>query len=299
MNCLGLQQLSSEINLTFFGFVAVYHWIKWREVHRLWPPYVLIQSRDVSGCPGSWTHQLTDELPDLVAEFLRLQQADSPTDSCPTSLKASFLWVCWTKLPSRLWHERTGEDFQTFAIFGRNLEDLKIQSYADLLKNLSTYQWDWQSNILFVNLYLNLFSVRTPFWSKDRGTVSLKVRHSGFYVSNYRNCGGTGMSFPLPFISLLTQQWQGFSSEEPGSLTLVRLTYRNCIKHLNEDLATCLTKEWHHIRTRGAYVNIWRKALGIWRRAFKVLNCFFSAHQVHSDCYSVFFSLNPAKSIYF
>lgn len=76
MDCLGLQQLSSEINLTFVKFMAVHHWIEGREVQRLWPPYVLIQSRDIFRhfWASSFQDQLTRELPDLVAGFHRLQQ---------------------------------------------------------------------------------------------------------------------------------------------------------------------------------------------------------------------------------
>lgn len=65
MDCLGLQQLSSEINLTFVKLMAVHHWIEGREVQRLWPPYVLIQSRDILDIferPASGTSWLMSSL---------------------------------------------------------------------------------------------------------------------------------------------------------------------------------------------------------------------------------------------
>lgn len=108
------------------------------------------------------------------------------------------------------------------------------------------------------------------------------------------------MSSPILFILLLTQQWKGCSSEKSGSLAMVRVTYRSTIK--------CLDQDWARVSPKNGITLVCKKCWmheerywgwGAGGRILKMVNCFFSTCQVHNNSYSLFFSLNPAESLFF
>lgn len=138
------------------------------------------------------------------------------------------------------------------------------------------------------------------FWHKAGATVSFEVEPSGFFVSSCRSCRVHGMSSPILFILLLTQQWKGCSSEKSGSLAMVRVTYRSTIK--------CLDQDWARVSPKNGITLVCKKCWmheerywgwGAGGRILKMVNCFFSTCQVHNNSYSLFFSLNPAESLFF
>lgn len=186
MYCLGLQHLSSEINMTF-----VHSWLFTTESkgERCKDYGTICLHPEQRHFPVSgFQNQLTHKLPDLIAGFTRLKHAGSPrqlSHKPETSFSKPVRWSCLTDSDMNA-KARTS---RLLYFFSKNLERLeKPVRCTSPLKPVATPRRQ--------EIHLNLFSAHPPIWHEDGAIVSFEIL---WYQLQKLQCAQDPLSYPIYF----------------------------------------------------------------------------------------------------